>query len=249
VNGRELLTVLGSAVLGAVVGSLLPRAAYRWSIPAGSPPHAGCQHCQTPFEPGLRGWAVGNQCGNCGQPLGPNRLALGLVLAIVSAALGWRLPTTTAGDVAILTAWLLLAYVGLLLACIDLAVHRLPTPIVLGTAAATAAIVVAGAALLRQPQVLVNSVLAGVVLAGVYLLLALVGGGMGMGDVRLAGTLGLTLGTLGWTAVLLGGVLPYLLATPSALRRMTSRRSKGTRLAFGPFLIAGAVLAAFIVTA
>jgi prepilin signal peptidase PulO-like enzyme (type II secretory pathway) len=68
--------------------------------------------------------------------------------------------------------------------------------------------------------------------------------GLGFGDVKLAGVLGLPLGWLGWPAVLLGLALPHLLAGPVALfLLLTGRAKRGTGLPFGPALLAGALLA------
>lgn len=234
--------VLGASALGATVGATLPRLAYRWSVSAGSPRRYGCELCGARFRSGLKGWgAFGNRCGNCGRSLGPAWQPLSGLLAAASGALAWRLAPMTANDLVLLAVWLLLACAGFLLACIDVAVRRLPTPIVLATAAALVGFVVAAAVVTRRPWMLVNSLAAGAVLGLVYLLLALLGGGMGMGDVRLAGVLGLALGTAGWTAVLLGAVLPYLLAAPIAVTRL--RRDPRESLAFGPYLVTGAILA------
>ncbi|WP_431895554.1 prepilin peptidase [Micromonospora haikouensis] len=235
--------ILAAGILGAGAGTLIPRAAHRLSVPANSPPRAVCPHCQLAFQPGARGWiVVGNRCANCARNLGPAWPLLSGILTVTSTVLAWRLDPTTADDLVLLAAWLLVASAGLLLACVDVAVRRLPTPIVLATAATLVAIIGAAATVSHQPWMLVHSITAGGLLAGIYLLLALLGGGMGMGDVRLAGMLGLALGTTTWTAVLLGAVLPYLLAAPHAVAIGVAARGR-SHLAFGPYLVSGAVLA------
>lgn len=146
-----------------------------------------------------------------------------------------------------MAAWQLMASVGLLLACIDVAVRRLPTLVVLTTAATVVGVIAVAAAVSRQPWPLGESLAAGVLMAGSYLLLVVIGGGLGMGNVRLAGLLDLALGTVGWMAVLLGAVLPYLLASPNAavqLRR--ARDPDGRQLPFGPHLVAATLLAACV---
>jgi leader peptidase (prepilin peptidase) / N-methyltransferase len=243
-------TVTGCAVLGAGVGLILPRPTFRMSVAAAVSPWSQCHHCGTPFRPGLLGWvAAGNHCRHCGQTLGPPWWLCSSILAAASAALAWRLPMPRTADVAILAAWLVVLYAGALLAGIDIAVQRLPTPVLAATAVATVSIIGAGGALSQQPRLLCTALGAGVLLGVAYLLLALVAGtGMGMGDVRLAALLGLTLGTIGWTAVLLGGTLPYLLAAPAALARLARRRSRDSvHIPFGPFLVGGAILAATLV--
>ncbi|WP_282288711.1 prepilin peptidase [Micromonospora sp. WMMD998] len=142
--------------------------------------------------------------------------------------------------------WLVVLYSGALLAAVDISVRRLPTPVIAAAAAAVFAILVTEAAITADGRRLASAAAAGAVLGGGYLLLALIAGsGMGLGDVRLAALLGAALGTLGWDAVLLGAVLPYLLAAPAAFIRLVRR--DGGRLAFGPYLVAGA-LAALLLT-
>ncbi|WBB56304.1 hypothetical protein [Verrucosispora sp. WMMD573] len=84
--------------------------------------------------------------------------------------------------------------------------------------------------------------MAGTALGDGYLLLALIAGsGTGVGDLRLAVVLGTALGTLGWNAVLLGAVLAYLVAAPAAFTRLVHRGEDS--MAFGPYLVAGALSA------
>lgn len=241
--------LIGAGVLGAGVGAMLPRSVYRWSVPVGLPPRSACCYCQASFESGLRGWAVfGDRCANCRRSLGPSWPLLSGILATASTLLAWRTTPSTMEEVVLLAAWQLLACVGLLLACIDIAVRRLPTPIVLAAGGGLVAVVCVAAIVSCQPWVLANSLAAGGALAVVYLVLALLGGGLGMGDVRLAGLLGLALGTGGWTVVLFGAVLPYLLAIPSALARTwRGRGAEAQHLPFGPYLVAGALLAMCVV--
>lgn len=65
-------------------------------------------------------------------------------------------------------------------------------------------------------------------------------GGLGFGDVKLSGALGLVLGVYGGYETLLGGyVLPCLLGGITAFTMIFTGRGKG--LAFGPYLAAGAL--------
>jgi leader peptidase (prepilin peptidase)/N-methyltransferase len=79
-----------------------------------------------------------------------------------------------------------------------------------------------------------------------YLALALLTpASVGMGDVRLAALSGLLLGTHGWGTVLIGAVLPHLLAAAAVtVLQLTGRRAhRQTEIPFGPCLVTGAVLA------
>jgi leader peptidase (prepilin peptidase)/N-methyltransferase len=78
----------------------------------------------------------------------------------------------------------------------------------------------------------------------VYLVLALIApSGLGMGDVKLAGLLGLYLGWLGWGAVVLGAMAGFVVQAVVALLLLATRRI-GLRgeLPFGPAMLAGAAL-------
>jgi leader peptidase (prepilin peptidase) / N-methyltransferase len=66
--------------------------------------------------------------------------------------------------------------------------------------------------------------------------------GMGYGDVRLSGVLGIALGWLGWAELLVGVYSGFLLGAFGggllALLRIVDRK----RYPFGPFMLAGAVV-------
>ena len=101
----------------------------------------------------------------------------------------------------------------------------------------------------HQPGLDFGAALAGGALAGGYLLPALLPNGpLGLGDVKLAGVLGLVLGWLGWRHVLAGAALPHLLNGPVVLVLLaTGRARRGSALPFGPALLVGALLAVVVV--
>jgi leader peptidase (prepilin peptidase)/N-methyltransferase len=71
--------------------------------------------------------------------------------------------------------------------------------------------------------------------------------GLGWGDVKLSGVLGLYLGWFGWRAVLAGLFGGYLLAAVAGIVLLASRRaSRRSLLPFGPFLLAASVAAILI---
>ena len=144
---------------------------------------------------------------------------------------------------------LFVAGTGLLLAPIDLAVLRLPDPLVAVAFAGAAGYLVVLAIVTGDYAALLRAVLAAAAMAGGYLLLALVPGGhLGLGDVKLAGVLGLVLGWFGWGFVLLGAVLPHLINGPTVLVLLaTGRARRGSSIPLGPALLVGAWLAVVLV--
>ncbi|MFC4692613.1 prepilin peptidase [Geodermatophilus arenarius] len=134
---------------------------------------------------------------------------------------------------------------AVVLAQVDLAVHRLPDRVTLPAAAVCAAALLADAALLGTWPALLRALLAAAAAGGIALLAALAGpSGLGLGDVKLLALLGLLLGWAGW-GVLLAGVFLGLLAGAAASLVLvaTGRAGWDTPVAFGPPLLLGAVLA------
>jgi leader peptidase (prepilin peptidase)/N-methyltransferase len=97
----------------------------------------------------------------------------------------------------------------------------------------------------------VRALLGGVALGTCYLLLGLLSGGqLGGGDVKLAVPIGLVLGWLGWSTVLLGAAAGFVLAAIAGLALLAARRaSMRTLISFGPYMLWGALLAIVASTA
>jgi leader peptidase (prepilin peptidase)/N-methyltransferase len=229
------------AVINAAAAALWPRVAYRLAVPAGDPPHPACRRCGRVFALGLRGWAhLGSACPRCPT----SWWALSGGVAVASAALTWQLADQAASYAVLLIGWIAIVHLGAVLSLIDLQVMRLPTPLVAGLAMIVAISTAATAMLSQLPGRIVTAVLAGAGVGGLYLLIAIVSPRMiGLGDVRLAAVLSTALGATGWLAVALGGVLPYILALPFAVTQRKRHDGSKVDLPFGPFLLAGAVLA------
>lgn len=140
---------------------------------------------------------------------------------------------------------LMLLAVGVWLFLIDARTHRLPNRVVLPALGGTLLLVALEALILHDATRLFRSLLGVVILGGFFLALRLLSrGGMGGGDVKLAAVLGAVLGWHGWTALAVGAASAFLLASLYALVLMALGRATGkTRIAFGPWMILGAVLA------
>jgi leader peptidase (prepilin peptidase)/N-methyltransferase len=154
-----------------------------------------------------------------------------------------------------LPAFCYLAGIGAPLAVIDARCHRLPDALTLPSYPVALALL--GLAALLQPGGAGHflGALAGLALAwGVFLLQVLIyPAGLGWGDVKLAGLLGLYLGWLGLGALVAGLFLGYLFAAAAGLTLIAARRaSRKSRLPFGPYLLAGtltAILLSSLITA
>ncbi len=188
-----------------------------------------------PASDGLRrGWRLQHLglAFPAGQPLASRRnlivvLTSVLLTVMTVARWGWSVQTSIG--------WVYMLFL-LAVAVIDFEHHR-----VLNIMLAPAAIVVVGISLLPGSLGLPSALLGGVVGFGIFFLLAIIGrGALGMGDVKLAGVIGMMLGypdvmTALLAGALLGGVAAFaLLATRRATRK--------TAIAYAPYLACGALL-------
>ena len=208
---------LVALLVGAVAGVLVNRAAGRFPWP----PDAGSGELLGPGPLAVR------------PPLVEVLTALLVVATVLRFGPSWELP-----------AFLLLAVAGVLLAVVDLQHRLLPNRVVLPSLAAGTALLLLPALADGAWDALLRAVLGAGALFAVYLALALVSpGGLGMGDVKLAAVLGLYLGWLGWTAVVVGALAGFVVQALVALVLLASRRI-GLRgeLPFGPAMLAGAAL-------
>jgi leader peptidase (prepilin peptidase)/N-methyltransferase len=170
----------------------------------------------------------------------PAALVAGAVTAVLLGGLAARVHPAL-----VLAAACWLAACAVPLACTDLAVQRLPDPLTGAAFAGTAVLLLAAAAAGGTWSALVRALLGGLALAGFYLLLMVISpSGMSLGDVKLAASLGTLLAWFGWRLLLAGGFAGFLLGGVFAGALLVSRRAgRKQPIPFGPFMIAGAVLA------
>jgi leader peptidase (prepilin peptidase)/N-methyltransferase len=170
----------------------------------------------------------------------PSALAVGAVTAVLLGSLAARVHPAL-----VLAAACWLAACAVPLACTDLAVQRLPDPLTAAAFTGTAVLLLAAAAVEGSWSALVRALLGGLALAGFYLLLMVISpSGMSLGDVKLAASLGTLLAWFGWRLLLAGGFAGFLLGGVFAGALLVSRRAgRKQPIPFGPFMIAGAVLA------
>jgi leader peptidase (prepilin peptidase) / N-methyltransferase len=144
-----------------------------------------------------------------------------------------------------LPAFLFLAAVAVLLAVIDLRHKLLPNRVVLPSVGIGAALLTLAAAVDGAWPSLLRAGLAAGALFAVFLVLALISPrSLGMGDVKLAALVGLYLGWLGWSAVVVGALAGFVVQALIALVLLAARRIglKG-ELPFGPAMLLGAGVA------
>ncbi|MDP9887104.1 prepilin peptidase [Pseudarthrobacter enclensis] len=162
------------------------------------------------------------------------RIATAALTGVACAAFALHFGITSS-----LPAFIFLAVIGSQLARIDVALHLLPNPLVL--------ILLAGGLLLlllpgltdKQSDEWLRAALGAVILFAAYLILRLISpGGIGMGDVKLAAPVGLYLGYLGWTQLLYGGLLGFVLnGAVTVLVLRVKGREQATEVPHGPSML------------
>jgi leader peptidase (prepilin peptidase) / N-methyltransferase len=210
-------------------------------------PGSRCGSCGVPIawrdNVPLLGWLVlRGRCRSCRASI-PVRyplieLAMGLLwflvaLRLTGEGLGWAVP-----------AYLALAFVCLVLAVIDATTRLLPDRITYPAFPVVLALLVVASVGLGDPGRLARGILAALAVGGFFLLLALISPrGMGLGDVKLAPTLGLALGWLSWGTVAVGIFTGFLLGGLAGLAAVVALGlTRKSLLPFGPWLVAGALL-------
>lgn len=230
----NLAWAAAGALAGVPAGAMLRGPVFRMAVASGEPERTACPHCGA----AIAGWRA-TRCRACGK-----RYMAPVVLELITAAVLALLCGRFAGQVSLL-AFGFLGALGVALGAVDVAVHRLPDRLTLPAYPVLVVLLGAAAAIGHDFGALVRGLLAGVALAAVYLLLALLRPGqLGGGDIKLAGLLGLGLGWLGWPAVIAGAVLAFVLTAVVSLALLAARRI-GLRdaICFGPFMLGGALLA------
>jgi leader peptidase (prepilin peptidase)/N-methyltransferase len=180
------------------------------------------------------------RCRYCGQHFGTLG-ALELVTALVFGLILGRF-----GGQPDMLAFCFLGALGVALAAIDLSVQRLPDRLVLPAYPVMIVLLTFAALTGHTAGALGRALLGGLVLGGTYLVLALLRpGGIGGGDVKLAGLAGLALGWLGWPTLIAGAALGFILSGAVSLALIAARRlTLQSMISFGPFMLGGALLAA-----
>ena len=236
--------IIAGAAAGLLAGPPIRAVTFARSTEAGQPPRSTCPACSAQILNGRWRWLavlpVTGRCPACRTRIGPYPLAAeaaaGLALAVAAARVTspWEL---------VALAWLILIAVPLALT--DLAVHRLPDPLTATAFTGTLALLTAAALTGHQPGHLARAAIGAAALACFYLVLCLIRPGeMGLGDAKLAATIGLALGWTSWQALLAGTFAGFALAAVyGGVLLATHRATRTSQLPLGPFILLGALAA------
>lgn len=149
-----------------------------------------------------------------------------------------------------LPAYLYLAAIGLAHAVLDLDVRRLPDLVILPSYIVTVLLLLPAGAAQAGWWGAARAVAGMIALLALFFALALAyPNGLGMGEVKLAGLVGMYLGWLSWNALFLTAVGSLLIAaTVGSFAIVTKHASRNVAVPIGPCLVGAAILALFVST-
>ncbi|POH71017.1 prepilin peptidase [Cryobacterium zongtaii] len=254
--------IILAGIFGLLIGSFLNVVICR--VPNGrsivTPPSAcpGCGALIRPADniPVISWLLLRGRCRQCRTSISVRYPIVELGTAVFFAAtVGWALfhrPSfalagSGVGFALAVVAYLYLAAVSVALALIDLDTHTLPDRIVLPSYVVGASLFGTSSVVTGDYESLLGACIGMGALWLFYLLLAVVyPGGMGFGDVKLAGVLGLFLGWLGWGPLVVGAFAAFLLGGTYAIVLVVTRRAnRKSGIPFGPWMLAGAWVGIF----
>lgn len=243
------MLVAACALLGLLIGSFLNVVVHR--VPRGESvvrPPSACPSCAHQIRsrdniPVLSWLVLRGRCRDCAAPVSARYPTVELGTSLLFAVMALRF-----GYDPVLPAYLYLAAVGLALALIDIDVRRLPDVLTLPSYAVVAVLFGIGAVLGSDSGELLRALLAGAAMLAFYFAICFAyPAGMGFGDVKLSGVVGMATGWLGWgvwAAGLFGG---FLLGGLFGVALMVARGGgRKTAVPFGPFMLVSALLAVLV---
>jgi leader peptidase (prepilin peptidase)/N-methyltransferase len=236
------LVVLTALLAGLVIGSFLNVVAYR--LPRAESlvaPGSRCPSCAVAIRPydnvPVISWLMlRGRCRACRAPIAARYPLVELATGLLYAAV-----VLTQGDAIDIVLGLLLVTVLVPVTLIDLDHRIIPNKITLP--AAVAALL---AGVLLDPGFVPEQLIAAVGGGGFFFVAAVAyPRGMGMGDVKLAGVLGLYLGRAVAAAVLIALVAGVVLGA-AIIAQKGAKEGRKTAVPFGPFLALGGLIALFV---
>lgn len=242
------LLVVGALLVGLAVGSFLN--VVIWRVPRGESvvhPPSACPRCGRAIRPydnvPVVSWLVlRGRCRDCGEPIAVRYPLVEAGTGVLFALAAWW-----TGPSWFLPALLYLLAISVALALIDIDTRRLPDAIVKPAYPVSLALLALASA---NPggeadwAALLRAAVGGAAMFVAYLLMVLAyPRGMGWGDVKLAGVMGLYLGWVGWGALLIGWFAAFVLGGVFGLALIVGRRAgRKSSIPFGPWLLLGTLV-------
>jgi leader peptidase (prepilin peptidase)/N-methyltransferase len=235
------VAIIAAALAGLLVGSFLNVVVYR--LPRGESllrPRSRCPGCETAIAPydniPVVSWLLlRGRCRHCRAPISAR-----YPLVEAATAVLYALVVVAKDDAVGIALGLLLVTALVPITLIDLELRLIPNRITLP--AAVAALI---AGVVFDLDFVPEQLIAGAAAGGFFLLAALAyPRGMGMGDVKLAGLIGLYLGRAVAPAIFVA-LIAGVLVGAGIIARKGAQEGRRTAVPFGPFLALGALVGLF----
>jgi leader peptidase (prepilin peptidase)/N-methyltransferase len=236
-----VIAVIAAALGGLLVGSFLNVVAHR--LPRGESlvrPRSRCTDCGTQLRaidnvPVISWLALRGRCHHCGASISARYPIVELLTGALYIAV-----VASQDDAVRIVLGLLLVTALVPITLIDLELRIIPN-VITGPAALAAVIAIAA----LDTDFLPEALIAGAAGGGFFLVAAvLYPRGMGMGDVKLAGMLGLYLGRAVAPAIFIA-LIAGVVVGAAVIARKGAKEGRKTAVPFGPFLALGGVIAFF----
>ncbi len=247
----EAFLVVSATLLGLLLGSFANVPIHRW--PAGrtvsDPKRSSCPACGTQIRAAdnipIISWVLLKaRCRSCGAPISVRYLVVEAVTGILFGLMAW-----VWGFDALLPALLVLTWSLVVATAIDLEHRIIPNRLTLRLPFVLLVLIVVAAAVDGTWDALVRGVIAGIAVPAAMLALSeafrLLRGqvGIGMGDIKLAISLGLVLGYLGGLELVAFAYATIISAVLIAVVLLVMGRVQlASRIPFGPYLAVGTMI-------
>ena len=240
-----LMSAIICTVFGAIFGSFSNVVIWRVPNNLSLIPRSHCPKCGALITwwqniPIVSWILLRGRCYNCHERISIRYPIVEALGAISWGVAGWVFAPSDVSSVFTLLVVLAFSTFGLQLAFIDIDTKRLPNVLTYPLLAVTTVLVVAAGVSAHQWDALIRSGVTFLVLVTVFFLLAMVGGGMGMGDVKLVGSLGVLTGFLGVSQSIVSILSAFVLAAiVGVVMMLTQGATRKTAIPFGPYLVVG----------
>lgn len=247
----EAFLVVSAVLFGLVLGSFANVPIHRW--PAGGtvtePKRSTCPGCGTTIAardnvPVVSWVLLRGRCRHCQAPISPRYLVVEVITGVLFGLVAWRW-----GLDPLLPALLVLTWSLVVATAIDLEHRIIPNRLTLRLPLVLLPLVAVAAAVDGNWGALVRGLLAAVAIPAAMLALSeafrLLRGqvGIGMGDIKLAISLGLVLGYLGGLELVAFAYATIISAVLIAVGLLLTGRAKlASRIPFGPYLAVGTMV-------
>jgi leader peptidase (prepilin peptidase)/N-methyltransferase len=243
-----VLLAVFCGIAGLLIGSFLN--VVIWRVPRGESivrPPSHCPACNAAISPRdnvpVVSWLLlRGRCRHCGAGISRRYPLVELATCALFTAFAVRF-----GPHAGLPAFLYLAGVGVALAMIDLDVQRLPDVLTLPSYPVGLVLLGIAAAADGVGWPYARALIGMAALFAFYAVVWFIyPAGMGLGDVKLSGVVGLYLAWLSWGALIVGAFSAFLVGAVVSVSVVLARGGgRKTKVPFGPFMLLGVLIGLF----